>query len=179
MLKRALMIAVLSFGLMAPVASHAADAPKIAVIDFEKVKAESKAGKSLQKQIEAKREAFSKEFSEKDKSLKAAQAEVIEAKEKLSAEEFNKKRKAFEAKVAEVKLLFEKRSNGLRQGIDKSMLELSKTIIESAADVADKKGFDIVLSRDSVVIADKELDITQEVLGVLDAKLTDLQLKVE
>lgn len=179
MLKHVLMTAVLLAGLVAPVAARAADAPTIAIVDYEKILAESKAGVSLQKQITAKREAFSKEFAEKDKSLKKAQADVIASKEKLSAEEFNKKRKAFDAQVGEVKSLFEKRSNSLRQGVDQSMAELRKSIMESAAKVADEKGFDLVLTRDAVVIAEKDLDITSDVLKALDEKLPTLSLKVE
>lgn len=179
MLKRALMIAALGLGLFVPAHAHAAEAPTIAIVDYEKILTQSKAGVSLQKQIEAKREAFSKEFAEKDKSLKQGQADVIQSKEKLSAEEFNKKRKAFDAQVGEVKSLFEKRSNSLRQGVDKSMAELRKNIMEAAAKVADEKGYDLVLTRDSVVIVDKGLDITPDVLSALDAKLPNVQLKVE
>ena len=177
MLKRVLMIVALS--LLFPVVAQAASAPTIAVIDYEKIMGESKAGASLQKQIQAKREAFSKEFAEKDKTLKAAQADVVQAKEKLSAEEFNKKRKAFDAQVSGVKQLFEKRRNGLQQGVDKAMNELRKNILESAAKVAEEKGFDLVLSRDSVVIADKGLDITPDVLRALDAAFPTITLKVE
>lgn len=179
MLKHALMIAVLTAGFLTPVAARAADAPTIAILDYEKILAESKAGTSLQKQITAKREAFSKEFAEKDKGLKKAQGDVIASKEKLSAEEFNKKRKAFDAQVGEVKALFEKRSNSLRQGVDKSMAELRKSIMEASAKVAEEKGFDIVLSRDAVVIAEKDLEITADVLKALDETLPSITLKVE
>lgn len=181
MLKRVFMIIALSLLLpaMIPAAAHAADTPTIAIIDYEKILSDSKAGVSLQKQIQAKREAFSKEFAEKDKSLKTAQADIIEAKEKLSAEEFNKKRKAFDAQVGDVKSLFEKRSNSLRQGVDKSMAELRKKILEAAAKVAEEKGFDLVLTRDAVVIADKDMDITADVLKALDASTPSVSLKVE
>lgn len=179
MLKRALFVALMSFAIFTSGAARAADAPTIAVIDYEKVMAESKAGASLQKQIEAKREAFQKEFAEKDKSLKTAQADLIEGKEKLSAEEFNNKRKAFDEKVGEVKSLFEKRRNGLQQGINKAMGELRKAVLEASAKVADDKGFDIVLTRDGVVIADKSLDITDDVLKAVNEKMAEVQLKVE
>jgi outer membrane protein len=164
---------------MMPVSANAADAPTIAIIDYEKILADSKAGASLQKQIQAKRESFSKEFAEKDKTLKAAQADIVESKEKLSAEEFNKKRKAFDAQVADVKSLFEKRSNSLRQGVDKSMTELRKKILEASAKVAETKGFDLVLTRDAVVIAEKDMDITADVLKELDVSTPSVTLKVE
>lgn len=177
MLERVLMfLAVL---VLFPAAGHAAGAPTIAIIDYNKVVLESKAGASLQGQIEAKREAFSREFAEKDKALKSSQAGLIEAREKLTAEEFNNKRKAFDAQVAEVKSLFEKRRNGLQQGVDKAMTELRRNILEASAKVASEKGFDIVLSRESVVIAEKDLDITADVLLALDTKVSSIPLSVE
>ncbi len=59
------------------------------------------------------------------------------------------------------------------------MSELRKNIAQATTDVAGEKNYDIVLTRDSVLIADKALDITSDVLTKLDAKLSDIQLKVE
>lgn len=181
MIKRVLLLlaVLLAMPVMVPVSSYAADAPTIAIIDYNKILSDSKAGASLQKQIEAKREAFSREFAEKDKTLKASQAELIEAREKLTAEEFNKKRQAFDKQISDVKSLFEKRRNGLQQGVDKAMGDLRRNILEASAAVAAEKGFDIVLSRESVVIAEKDLDITAEVLKALDTKLPAIALNVE
>lgn len=181
MIKRVLVL--LAVLMVAPVVMspsvYAADAPTIAIIDYNKIMTDSKAGASLQKQIEAKRDAFSREFAEKDKTLKASQAELIEAREKLTADEFNKKRKAFDTQISDVKSLFEKRRNGLQQGVDKAMSDLRRSILEASAAVAAEKGFDIVLSRESVVIAEKDLDITAEVLSALDAKMPAITLNVE
>lgn len=180
MIKRVLVL--LTVLMLAPVVSssaYAAEAPTIAIIDYNKIMSDSKAGASLQKQIEAKRDAFSREFAEKDKTLKASQAELIEAREKLTAEEFNKKRKAFDTQISDVKSLFEKRRNGLQQGVDKAMTDLRRNILEASASVAEQKGFDLVLSRESVVIAEKDLDITNEVLAALDAKMPTITLNVE
>lgn len=159
--------------------AHAADAPSIALVDVEKILAESKAAQSLQKQIQGKKESFQKEFAAKEKELKTTETSLLSEKEKLSAEEFGKKRKAYEEKILETRKLFQKRRNSLDQGLEKAMQELRRNIVESAAKVADAKGYDIVLTRDSVLIAEKSLDITADVLKELDAKVTDIKLKVE
>lgn len=181
MTKRAYILALLSvFALFAFVPSGAkAASPNIAVVDVEKILAEAKAAQSLQKQIQSKKEAFQKEFSGKEKQLKTDENALLAEKDKLSAEEFGKKRKAYEAKVIETRKLFEKRRNSLEDGLQKAMQQLRKSILESAAQVADEKKYDIVLTRESVLIAGKTLDITADVLTKLDAKLADVQLKVE
>lgn len=154
-------------------------APTIAVVDVEKILAEAKAAKSLQSQIQAKKESLQKEFSVKEKELKSTETTLLGEKEKLSAEDFAKKRKAYEEKIIETRKLFQKTRNSLEEGVGKAMGELRKNILESAAQVGDEKGYDIVLTRDSVLIAEKSLDITPDVLAKLDSKLTDVKLQVQ
>ena len=162
-----------------PIKANAADSISIAIVDVEKIFDESKASKSLQAQIKTKKEAFQKEFSEKEKELKATESSLIAEKEKLSAEEFGKKRKAYEEKIIETRKLFQKRRNGLDSGLSKATAELRKNVIEAASAVGDEKGYDIVLTRDSVLIADKALDITPDVLKKLDSILSDVKLTIE
>ena len=159
--------------------ARAADGLSVALVDVEKILTESKASKSLQGQIKTKREAFQKEFSAKEKELKATETAIISEKEKLSAEEFAKKRKAYEEKILETRKLFQKRRNGLDTGINKAMGELRQAIVEAASDIAEEKKYDIVLTRDSVLLADKALDITPDVLKKLDSLKSDVKLSVE
>ncbi len=169
--------AVLALIVVLPVSARAET--KIAVVDVEKVLAEGKASKSLQKQIQAKKEAFQKEFADKEKQLKTTENNLLEQKDKLSAEEFAKQRKAYEEKILETRKLFQKRRSSLDEGLGKAMAELRKNIVESAAKIAEQKGYDIIVTKDAVLIAEKDLDITGDVLTQLDAKLADIKLSVE
>ena len=161
-----------------PVQANAAS-PTIAVVDVERILAESKAAQSLQKQLQGKKEAFQKEFSTKEKELKGAETTLLSEKEKLSAEEFAKKRKAYEEKVIETRKEFQKSRASLDSGLSKAMAELRKSIVEAAAKVAADKKFEVILTRESVLIADKKLDITEDVLKALDGSVTSIPLKVE
>lgn len=156
-----------------------AQAPTIAIVDVEKVLTESKAAQSLQKQLQTKKEAFQKEFSAKEKQLRGTETALLAEREKLSAEEFAKKRKAYEESIIETRKLFQKSRNSLDQGVAKAMIELRKNIVEATAKIADEKGYDIVLTRESVLIAEKNLDITTDVLKALDARVSNIPLKVE
>jgi outer membrane protein len=179
MIQKTLIAALfLAFSFCAVPAARA-EAPTVAIVDVEKILAESKAAQSLQKQIQSKKEAFQKEFSGKEAELKKIETGLMAEREKLSAEEFGKKKKAYEEKILETRKLFEKRRNSLDGGLKTAMSELRKNIVQSTAEVADEKKYDIVLTRESVLIAEKSLDITADVLKKLDAKLSDIQLKVE
>ena len=151
----------------------------IGIVDVEKILATSKAAQDLQKQIQGKKEAFQKEFSSKETELKTAEVNLLGEKDKVTAEQFNKDRKAYEEKIAATRQLFQKRRNALDEGLAKAMQELRRDIAQAAAQVADQHKFDIVLTRDNVLIAEKSLDITDEVLKGLDAKVTSISLKVQ
>ncbi len=180
MFQRALFLTLLVFafavGGVSP--SHAAS-PTIAMVDVDRILAESKAAKSLQAQIQAKKDTFQKEFAAKEKELKTTETGLLAEQGKIPAEDFNKKRKAYEEKIIETQKLFKKRRNSLDEGLNKAMQELRKNIVEASAGIADEKGYDIVLTRESVLLAEKSLDITDDVLKALDAKLADIKLQVE
>ncbi len=167
----------LAFVTIAPLAH--AESPTIAVVDVERLYIDSKGAKSLKSQIEAKKEAFRKEFSAKEAELKKLEDALMSEREKLSAEEFGKKRKEFEQKILEARKLFQKRSSSLDDGQKSAMRELRKGIAEATTEVAEQKNYDVVLTRDSVVIAEKALDITEDVLKKLDEKISTIPLKVE
>jgi outer membrane protein len=172
-------IAFLAVFLLAPSSVRAADSLSIALVDVDKILSDSKASKSLQAQIKDKREAFQKEFAAKEKELKASETTLIAEKEKLSAEDFSKKRKTYEEKIIETRKLFQKRRNSLDTGVNKAMGELRQSVVDAATKIAETKNYSIVLTRDSVLIADKSLDITSDVLAKLDEIKSDVKLTVE
>ena len=180
MIKRAF---ILTFALIAVLAampniSNAAT-PTIALVDVEKILSEAKAAKSLQAQIKTKKESFQKEFAAKEKELKESETTLLAEQGKVSAEEFGKKRKAYEEKIIETRKLFQKRRSSLDEGLGNAMQQLRKNIVEAAAQIADDKGYDIVLTRESVLIAEKSLDITDAVLAKLDSNVSEIKLTVE
>lgn len=167
------LLAMLAFTLPVQAAEQ-----KIAVVDIEKLLNESKAGKSISQQIETKQQAFQKEFSQKEKDLSDAQKKLIEEKKTITAEDFAKKRKEFEEKLIETRKLFQKRRTDMDRALGEAMVALRKNIIETAAGVAEKENYDILLTRDSVVIVDKTLDITDQVLKDLDTKIDNIKLSL-
>lgn len=151
---------------------------KVAVVDVEKILNDSKAGKSIQEQLNTRRESFQKEFSARENNLVNVEKTLIEQKKSMAAEEFEKKRKEFEKQFLETRNLFQKRRNSLDKGLGDVLTQLRKNIIQVTAEVADEENYQMVLTRDSVVIVQKEMDITQKVLDRLNKKVSDIKLDV-
>jgi Skp family chaperone for outer membrane proteins len=156
----------------------AAQNAKFAVLDVEKVLNDSLAGKSIQAQLSARREAFQKEFSSREDNLVSAERSLIEKKSEMSADNFATKRKEFETQLLETRNLFQKRRNSLDKGLTSALADLRKNVIEVAAKVADEGGYEVVLTRNSVVIVQKEMDITEAVLARLNSKIQSIKLDV-
>lgn len=152
---------------------------RIAIVDVEKISNQSKAGQSIQNQLKERRTAFQKEFSAREDKLAKAEKLLIEEKNNLSGEEFSQKRKDFETQLLETRNLFQKRRNSLDKGVANALAVLRKSIVETAAAIADKENYNIVLSRDSVVIAESEMDITDKVMTAMNKKLPKINLVIK
>ncbi|NCO03271.1 MAG: OmpH family outer membrane protein [Alphaproteobacteria bacterium] len=148
----------------------------IAIVDVDQLLSESEAGKSVQSQHTKKREGFQKEFTALENKLMESQKALVNEKDKLSPEEFAKKREALQKELQETGRLFQKRRNALDKGLADAFKTLRKIIIQTTAEVSEEKKFDIVVTRESVVIVDKKMDITDEVLARMNQKVTSIPL---
>lgn len=161
----------------APPAS--ATVARIAVVDVQGLVASSKAGKSIQSQIEKQRDSFKTEFSSLEKDLADMQKKLAEDKSAKDSKEFEAKRKEFETKMMNANKLVQERRQALEQGANEAVLQLRKKIVEIVADIADQEKFTIVIGRQDVVLAEKDMDITEKVLARLDKDLPDVKLKLD
>lgn len=177
-IKKAFLLTFLCAFISAMSFSVQAQEMKIAVVDVEKILNESAAGKSIQSQLKKRRETFQKEFKAKEDQLMQAEKKLVQQKSDLNAEDFAKKRKEFEGKLLETRNLFQKRRSSLDKGLGKALTDLRKNIIKVTAEVADEGKYQIVLTRDSVVIVEKNIDITDKVLSRLNKKVPNIKLDI-
>jgi len=172
-----IVVLVMALAIASP--SFADKAPHIVVVDVDKIVNVSNAGKSIQSQLKTKRESFQQEFSARENSLLQSQKALIEQKESLSPEDFMTERKEFEKQLLETRSLFQKRRNSLDKGLGNALSELRSNIIQVTAEIADENEYRIVVTRDSVVIVQKELDITETVLSRLNTQVGKITLAAE
>ena len=79
----------------------------------------------------------------------------------------------------ETRRLYQKRRSGLDVGLSKAMAQLRRHIVEATAKIAETQNYDMIVSRESVILVDKSLDISDAVLKELDASVTTIPLTVE
>jgi Skp family chaperone for outer membrane proteins len=152
---------------------------KMAVVDVQKLLSESKAAQNLQEQLNVEREKSQTEFSRHEQELKATEQKLVAERNSMSAEEFEKKRDAFEQKLLEIRRLVQKRKRELDEAFNQALNRLRDEIIKASAEVSREEGYNIVLSKQYIVVLDKDIDITDKVLVKLDKNLPNLLMKVK
>ena len=151
----------------------------VAVVDVQKLMTDSKAAQSIQKQIETKRQQYQQEFSKHEEELRNSEKSLAEARGNLSAEEFNDRRQDFENKLLETRKLVQKRRRALEKAAAAALAQLRNKVVGIVATIADDQKIDLVITRQNIILVDKDLDITAQVLKQLDSSLSKIELKVE
>ncbi len=175
--------AVAAFWLMgAAAAVHAADAPApaqmlpIAVVDMTRIMQVSEAAKNIQSQLETKRKEYQEKIAVQENTLRSAEQELIKQKSSLSEEEFGKKRTEFEGKIVVAQKQVQEHKRSLEFGFNGGVGKIQNEVASIVGDIAKERKFMMVLSNDAVVLAERSLDITDEVIKKLNDKLKKVPL---
>jgi outer membrane protein len=174
-------LAAIAVAWLQPWINGAADAQKLpttvaAVIDYQRILRDAAAAQSIRKQIEARRQAYQEEISKEEQRLHEADKAFAKQRSVLSTEAFAEKRRDFEQEVAEVQRLVQERRRELDSMAAAALNEVKEALIEIVTSIAEERGFNLVLPSSEVLFFARSLDLTEEVLAKLDARLPQVQL---
>jgi outer membrane protein len=147
-----------------------------AVIDYQRILRDAAAARSIRDQIEARRKVYQEEVSREEQRLHEADKAFAKQRSVLSAEAFGEKRREFEQEVAEVQRLVQERRRELDRLSAAALNEVKRALIEIVTNMAEERGFNLVLPSSEVLFFARALDLTEEVLAQLDGKLPDVRL---
>ncbi len=159
------------------VSTGSAVASELVVVDMLQLESKSNAGKSLADNIKSKRDALKAEIEKEEKSITAKQKKLVEEKKNLSEEEFKKKAMAFDKEFKEKQLKFAKKRKAFEKSVVEAHSKLRSEVVSAVGDVSTKEGYKLVLSRQSVVIVEKSIDITAAAMKTLNDKVKSIPLK--
>ena len=89
----------------------------------------------------------------------------------MGPEAFANERRLFEQKVVGVQKLVSQRKIDLDGALTQAMLVVEKKMNAILESVATKRGASLVLRRQNTILADRSMDMTQEILKRLNAEL--------
>lgn len=161
---------------MAPLAAQSLPPAVAAVIDYQRVMREAKAAQSIRNQVEARRALYQEEIAAEEQRLLEADRELARQRSILAPEAFAERRKAFEEDVARVQRFVQERRQQLDDVSAMALGEVREAVIQVVGELAERRGFNLVLPSAGVLLFSPQIEITDEVLDELDAGLPDVRV---
>ena len=151
-----------------------ADTPHF--IDFKYILNESDAGKKAQSSLKKKLEGGIKSLKDKEKKIQEEEKKLIQQKKVISAEDYKKKVSELRNKVTSL----QKERNQLLETVSKQRTkarnELLKNLNPIIKQYMEEKKIRMVVDKKSLLLADEKLNITKEIMELLNKKLKSINL---
>ena len=161
----------MTLGYTAAVAAQAVPESRIAIVDYQLIQKNSTAMVDIQKQIGERRRFYQEEISKQEKELRANDQKLLAQRSVLSREAFALKLREFEARVAQVQRDVQDRKRELDQAFEYGMNQVQLVVKEIIADLSQRKNFNLVLSQQQIIFAETGLNITEDVIKLLNERL--------
>ena len=145
-------------------------------VDFKYILNESSAGKKAQTFLKKKLSDGIERIKKKEKSIQEEEKKIIQQKKVLSAEEYKKKVKALREKVSSLQTQRNNLLDTVAKQRSKARAELLKTLNPIIKKYMKENTVRLVLEKKSILLADENLNITEEITGLLNKKLKSIKL---
>ena len=149
----------------------------IVFVDLNKIMSQSKIGSSILNQLNQINSKNLKSFQDQKKKLKEQETVLISQKNILSKKDFETKVKKLKM---EVKIYNENRDeiinsfNKLKIDNTNKLLKMINVLLVK---YSEEKSISLILNKKDLVIGKKELDITNEIIKIVNNNLTEFKVK--
>ena len=148
----------------------------IVYIDLNKIMNNSIAGKSITSQLENNHKKNISKFKNIEEKLKKEEAEIISQKNVVTKEEFEKKIIDLRDKANK----FRKERNDNINNLNNQRLEATSKMITLVrpilSEFSDKNSISLIIDKKNIIIGKTLLDITDDILKIIDEKIGKIQL---
>ena len=143
----------------------------IVYLDLDNIVKNTKAGKLIINELKASKESALKKFEKKEKELKKVEEDINKQKNVLSKEELRSKISNFRKEISSFRSDREKLINNFNKKKIQEFEKFFKKITPLIEDYIKEKNIDIVLDKKDIFIANRNKDITNEIIKIIDAKI--------
>ena len=161
----------LAAGAPAALAQRKMPAPTIAVVDLQAVMQSSDAAKGIRAQIQKAQSTFQQSLQGKNDELKKMDQALQQQRSVLAPEAFQQRQRQFEQKVADAQRDVQVRRTKLETAFSGAMQQVETAVVQIVDQLAKEGAYTLVLNKGATIYSQSELDITQEVVRRLNAKL--------
>tara|TARA_B100001540_G_scaffold151426_1_gene134176 strand:- start:447 stop:962 length:516 start_codon:yes stop_codon:yes gene_type:complete len=150
---------------------------KIVYLDVNFILAESDAGKYINSELKKINDKNVEEFKKIENSIKSEEDNLLKQKNILNEQEFNNKVNSLREKYKSYQELKNTKNNDLKTLRNNAGNQILKIINEILAEYSAKNKISMVMEKKNIVIGKTELDITKNVLELLNSKIKKVELK--
>ena len=143
----------------------------IVYLDLDTVVKSTNAGKSIIDKLKTSKDTALKKFEKKEKALKKVEDEINKQKNVLSKEELKNKIVDFRKEISSFRNDREKLINDFNIKKIQEFEKFFKKITPIIGEYVEKNNIDIVLDKKNIFLANKNIDITNEIIKLIDDKI--------
>ena len=138
---------------------------------------ESEAGMYINNELKKINDKNIEEFKDIENSIKAEEEKLFKQKNILKEEEFNNKINKLREKYKSYQELKKTKNNDLKKLRNNAGNQILKIINEILTEYSTKNKISLIMEKKNIVIGKTELDITKNVLDLLNAKIKKVELR--
>lgn len=148
----------------------------VAVVDHQRIMRDSRAAKSIQQQLEVRRKLYLDQLAKEEQRLNEVGKDLARQRGVLEAQAFAAKRKEYEEAVQALQRTSNERRRQLDEALGAANNQVRHALKEIVDELAEGRGFNLVLPASAVLLFSPRIDITEEVLARLDRKLPSVKV---
>ena len=150
---------------------------KIVYVDMNILINTSKAGVSINKQMQKLIDDNNKEYEKIEKKLLKEEDDILKKKNVLDPEKYNQEIINFKNKIANLRNERKKKVSIIRDKNVKAKNELVSQVTKILAEFSAKNEIALVLNKESIILGKKNIDVTEKILELLNNKVKNIKLK--
>ena len=154
--------------------------PVVAIVDFQQITRDSKAGAKLREKIATQHAIYQSEIQRLQGDLEIERKSIQEKQKKLSREKFEELSKTYRGRAESLQKLVDGRKRYLDQMYANGMRTIEAELVDIVTNIALKNGIDMILNatrgQGVVIYANPEIVITGEAQLRLNQRLPEVKL---
>ena len=151
-----------------------ADIPNF--VDFRFILNESIAGKKAQGELKNQLEKGINQLKSKEKKIQEEEKKIIQQKKLMKPDEYKKKVNELRTKVSKLQKERKDLLENIAKKRSKARTELLKNLNPIMENYMKEKNIKIIIDKKELIVADNKLDITKDIIELLNKKLKSIKI---
>ena len=155
------------------------DIRRVGTIDILAVLRAAEATEKVRRLLDGKRAEFKEEFAQKEAELVLKEQELQSKRDIMSQDAYRNEVQKFQNDVAEIQRQIQFRRQSLDNAFQQAQDKIRQLALKIVTEIANERRLDFVLNKDNVLVFRNKLDITQNVLEVLNERTKNARLELD